>query len=116
MAKGGCKRAEKIGNRYEIALAGCMPGNQDYLRRVITARCERETAVGRPGESITASGHKISRCRMRANGYIHRYVLYYTISRCGTYKECPHTHTHPGNLLVGEPARIFFEQIEFTGS
>lgn len=62
----GCKRAEKIGNRCEIALVGCMPGSQDYLRRVITARCERmEIAVGRPGESITASGHKIPRCGMR---------------------------------------------------
>jgi len=62
--EGGCERAEKIGNRCEIALAGCMPGSQDYLRRVITARCE-SMAVGRPGKSITANGHKIPRCGMR---------------------------------------------------
>jgi len=40
-ARWKCKRTEKIGNRCEIALAGCMPGSQDYLRRVITARGAR---------------------------------------------------------------------------
>lgn len=92
------KRAEKIGNRCEIALARCMPGNQDYLRRALSlpparrmrARREKDEGAGRgkgEEESIMARGHKIPRRGMRAIGCTAAPV--YTVPlRSDTDKKC----------------------------
>lgn len=102
--RGERKPAEKIGNRCEIAPARCMPGNQDYLYRVITSAARRIGRTHRKtGESITgASGHKIPRCGMRDRMHAPS-TLWHSILRRGMNEICGGTKKKKKKKKIKRP-------------